>query len=80
MSPTLSHPAIRACQLAVATAAAAVLLSGCGGSQPAAGGSATSTAAAGSTAASSAAAQELSITDAWVKATDGAEESVSTDS
>lgn len=75
MSPTLSHPAIRACQLAVATAAAAVLLSACGGSQPAAGGSATSTAA--STAASStasSAAQELSITDAWVKATDGAED------
>ncbi|WP_205849777.1 copper chaperone PCu(A)C [Nakamurella flava] len=78
MSPTLSHPVIRACQLAVATAAAAVLLSACGASQPAAGGSATSTAAAASTAASSAAssaaAGELSITDAWVKATDGAED------
>lgn len=83
MPVALSHSATRGSVLLAAGAAATLLLSACGGSQPAA--AATSTPAASTSAGSSsavspsaAAGGELSISDAWVKATDGAEDSTMT--
>lgn len=76
------RPATRASLLLAAGAAATLLLTACGGSQPSASGSpsasaspsTTAAATAGGSSTGTAAGGELSISDAWVKATEGAED------